>query len=158
MHILLYYMFFYSNSPLLHLFIVTHWKERGTFIYGLRGKFLFYIIKYTCIIYTAIMRRKLMLKDIISFVKLSLLPIWCWPQPQNETKFKMLCVKLYHGLCISVTICLGLPLIYGIKNHLDDPEVFVNLILLTNGIIHTIYNFIFHMVNYRHIQVININL
>lgn len=157
-------MFSYSNSPLSNPFIVGNILERTWNIYyGLR-KFLFYIIKYTCITkHTAvlvyyIMRKRLMLKEIISLVKLSLLPVWCWPQPQNATKFKMLCVKLYHCLSIILEIALGLPLIYGVKNHLDNPVLFVNQILLVNGTIHTTYNFIFHRVNYRHIQVININI
>ena len=101
------------------------------------------------------MRRKVMLEEVISVVKLSLFPIWCWPQPQDATQFKMLCVKLHHCLCIIITIGLAAPMIYAIKNHFDEPEIFVNLIPVTSGLIHTTLNFIVHMINHHHIQVIN---
>jgi len=105
---------------------------------------------------TSVMRKKVMLKEVISAVKLSVFPIWCWPLPQDATKFKMFCMTLYHCLSIIVTTGLKLPLIYGITNHLDDPPVLVNQILILSSIIHTTFNFIFHITHYHHIQVINI--
>ncbi|KYN38570.1 hypothetical protein ALC56_07053 [Trachymyrmex septentrionalis] len=99
------------------------------------------------------MRRKVMLKEVISAVKLSVLPICCWPLPQDATKFKMFCMTLHHCLSIIVTTALKLPLIYGITNHLDDPPVLVNQIVLLSGTFHANFNFIFHITYYHHIQI-----
>ncbi|XP_077271031.1 odorant receptor 4-like isoform X1 [Temnothorax americanus] len=98
------------------------------------------------------MRRKVMLDEVISVVKLSLFPIWCWPLPQDATPFKMLCMKLYHCLSIILEIAFVSSVIYTITIHLDEPEIFVQLIPLTSGLIHTSLNFIFYIVNHHHIQ------
>ncbi|XP_071565664.1 uncharacterized protein [Temnothorax nylanderi] len=98
------------------------------------------------------MRRKVMLEEVISVVKLSLFPIWCWPQPQDATQFKLFCVKLYYCLSIIIQIGLVAPLIYTITKHLDEPEILVQLIVMTSSSIHGSFNFFFHMVNHHHIQ------
>ncbi|XP_011707075.1 PREDICTED: uncharacterized protein LOC105462253 [Wasmannia auropunctata] len=100
----------------------------------------------------AVMRKKVTIKEVIFVIKLSQFPILCWPMPHDTTKFKLMCVKLYHCLCIIISIALQLPLIYGIQKHLDEPEILVNQIVLLSSITHSIFNFIFHMVNYRHVQ------
>ncbi|XP_077271023.1 uncharacterized protein LOC143902199 isoform X1 [Temnothorax americanus] len=98
------------------------------------------------------MRRKVMLEEVILVVKLSLFPVWSWPQPQDATQFKLFCVKLHHCLCIIIKLALTLSLIYTITNHFDDPEILVNLAVLTSALIHGSFNFFFHMVNHHHIQ------
>ncbi|XP_024873155.1 uncharacterized protein LOC112455444, partial [Temnothorax curvispinosus] len=98
------------------------------------------------------MRRKVMLEEVISVVKLSLFPVWSWPQPQDATQFKLFCVKLHHCLCIIIKLAFILSMIYTITNHFDDPEIFVQLIPITSGLIHTSLNLIFYTVNHHHIQ------
>ncbi|XP_011053780.1 PREDICTED: uncharacterized protein LOC105145716 [Acromyrmex echinatior] len=98
------------------------------------------------------MRRKVMLKEVISVVKLSLFPVWGWPLPQDTTKFKIFCVKLHHYLCIILGLGLMVPLTYGITNYLDDPITLVNQILVLSSTSHAIANFIFEIVNYHRIQ------
>jgi len=104
------------------------------------------------------MRRKVTLKEVISVVKLSLFLIWSWPEPHNATKLKMLCMKLHHYLGIIIVIGLQVPLIYGITNNLDNPAVLTEQILMLSSVIHAMFNFIVHIINYHHIQVINIYL
>ncbi|XP_072766237.1 odorant receptor 13a-like [Anoplolepis gracilipes] len=100
------------------------------------------------------MRGKLMLKKAIFAVKLSLFPICCWPLSKDATKLRMICVELYHYLCIILAICLKLSLIYAIINHLDDFIILVELILFLSSVIHSIGNFIFHKINRHRIQYI----
>ncbi|XP_018305418.1 uncharacterized protein [Mycetomoellerius zeteki] len=98
------------------------------------------------------MRRKVTLKEVISVVKLSLFPIWSWPEPHNATKLKMFCVKLHHCLGIIVVISLQIPLMYGIINNLDEPTTLTKQVLMLSSVVHAMFNFIFHTVNYHHIQ------
>ncbi|XP_071565722.1 uncharacterized protein [Temnothorax nylanderi] len=53
------------------------------------------------------MRKKVMLEEVISVVKLSLFPVWCWPLPRDATPFKVLCMKLHHCLSIIIEIVLA---------------------------------------------------
>jgi len=96
-----------------------------------------------------------MLKEVISVVKLSLFPVWCWPLPQDATKFKIFCVKLHHYLSIILGLGLVVPLIYCITNYFDDPVALVNQILVLSSTSHAIANFIFEIVNYHRIQANN---
>ncbi|XP_011860053.1 PREDICTED: uncharacterized protein LOC105557415 isoform X2 [Vollenhovia emeryi] len=98
------------------------------------------------------MQRKVMIEEVFSVVKLSLFPCWSWPLPKDATKFQLLSVKLYYCLCIIVEISLIPPLIYGIKNNLDDPTTLVQQVLVMSSLLHTISNFIFYMINYHRIQ------
>jgi len=107
---------------------------------------------------SAVMRRRVTIKEIIIVVRLCMLSIWCWPLPKNATRFKTSCMKLYHCWCVIMEICLVLPLMYSLLNHFDDPVFLVKLLVLTSGSFHVISNFIFYQVNYHHIQVINIYL
>lgn len=104
------------------------------------------------------MRRKVILKQVISVVKLSLFPTWCWPLPKDTTKFKMSCMKLYHLWCIITAAGLGAALLYSISNHFNEPAILVQLILISMASVHIIINFIFYHINYHRIQVINIYL
>ncbi|EGI65844.1 hypothetical protein G5I_05657 [Acromyrmex echinatior] len=98
------------------------------------------------------MRRKVTLKEVISIVKLSLFLVWSWPEPHNATKLKMFCVKLHHYLGIIIVIGLQVPLIYGITNNLDNPVVLTKQVLMLSSVVHAMFNFIVHIINYHHIQ------
>ncbi|XP_071634707.1 odorant receptor 43a-like isoform X2 [Temnothorax longispinosus] len=98
------------------------------------------------------MGRKVTLKEVIAVVKLSLFPTWCWPQPQDATQFKMLCVKLYHCLCIIMDMSVAVPLMYTITLYLDEPDILVNVVMMTSSCIHGSFNFLFHMINHHHIR------
>jgi len=102
------------------------------------------------------MRRRVTIKEVISVVRLCMLPIWCWPLSKSATRFKTTCMKLYHYWCIIMEICVVLPLMYSLLNHFDDSVFLVKLLVLTSASLHVISNFTFYQVNYHHIQVINI--
>lgn len=102
--------------------------------------------------------RRVMLKEIISAVKLSLFPIWCWPMSKNTTRFKMSCMKLYHCWCVIMAMCLAASLLYGILNHIDEPAYLGQQLFLLSSCFHISSNFIFYQINYHHIQVGNIYL
>lgn len=106
------------------------------------------------------MRKKVTLKQVILSVKLSLLPIWCWPQPADASKLKMFCVKLHHYICIFLMLLFLLVLIYSIRLHFNDDnrEIFVNIMLSISSTVHPCCNFLFYLINHHHIQVINIYL
>lgn len=97
-----------------------------------------------------------MLKKIIFWVKLSLLPILCWPLSKDATRLEITCVKIYHYLSILLAISVQLSLIYGIINHFNDFIVLVGLIMELSSTIHSMGNFIFHRINKQRIQVIAI--
>jgi len=101
---------------------------------------------------------KLNFKKVIFGVKLSLWITWSWPMPKDATKFKITCMKLYQNLCIILAICMETSMIYTIVNHINDFAIFVELVVQQAPILHAICNFIFHKVNYHHIQVLNINI
>ncbi|KYN19136.1 hypothetical protein ALC57_08492 [Trachymyrmex cornetzi] len=96
--------------------------------------------------------RKVTLKEVISVVKLSLFLVWSWPESHNATKLKMFYVKLHHCLGIIIVIGLQIPLIYGITNNLNDPAVLTKQVLMLSSVIHAMFNFILHIINYHHIQ------
>ncbi|XP_071634701.1 uncharacterized protein [Temnothorax longispinosus] len=104
------------------------------------------------------MRRKVTLKEVIAFVKLSLFPTWCWPQPQDATQFKMLCVKLYHCLSIIMDMSVAVPLMYTIPHYLDEPEMLVSVVIMTSSFIHGSFNFLFHIINHHHIRNVTFEL
>ncbi|KYN38569.1 Odorant receptor Or2 [Trachymyrmex septentrionalis] len=95
---------------------------------------------------------KLNFKKVISGVKLSLWITWSWPMPKDTTKFKITCMKLYQNLCIILAISLEASLIYTTTIHINDFAMFVELVVQQAPILHAICNFIFHKVNYHHIQ------
>ncbi|XP_039304699.1 uncharacterized protein LOC120357663 isoform X2 [Solenopsis invicta] len=97
------------------------------------------------------MRRKVTAKKIFSVVRLSLIPVWGWPI-RNATKFDMFCVKLQHCFSIIMTIGLVLPLVYGITDNFNNISDLVTQIVVLGGLIHSISNFIFHMINYQILQ------
>lgn len=103
-----------------------------------------------------VMRGKLMLKKIIFYVKLSLLPICGWPLSKDATRLEITCVKIYHYLSILLAISLQLALIYSIIIHINDFVVLIGLIMELSSAIHGMGNFIFHRINKRRIQVIAI--
>ncbi|XP_029660141.1 odorant receptor 67c-like [Formica exsecta] len=95
------------------------------------------------------MRGQMMLKKIFFFVKLSLFPVLCWPQSKDATRLRMTCVKLYQYFCIILAICLQLPVIYTMTNHLDDFLVLVDLIIgMSANHVLLLYSFISIMYNY----------
>ncbi|XP_011694481.1 PREDICTED: uncharacterized protein LOC105453899 [Wasmannia auropunctata] len=95
---------------------------------------------------------KLSYKKVISGVKLSLWIVWTWPMPKDTARFKIVCMKLYHCLCVILAIGLEVPIIYAIVNNIDDFSFFIDLILQQSPIVHAIFNFIFYNTNYHHIQ------
>lgn len=99
-----------------------------------------------------------MLQKVIFYVKLSLSPIWCWPLSKDASRLEMICVKLYHYLSIIITMMSQPPLIYTIRNHLDDFLILVECILELSSTIHSIGNFIFYRINKHRIQVIVIDM
>ncbi|XP_011639242.1 uncharacterized protein LOC105428558 [Pogonomyrmex barbatus] len=98
------------------------------------------------------MQRKVTLKEVISVIKLSLIPIWGWPVSKDATKYKMFCVKLYHSLCIIMAIMLAIPIIFGAINHLKEPIYLVQELVISSSTLHVIANFIAYKVNYNDLQ------
>lgn len=102
------------------------------------------------------MRGQIMLKKIFFFLKLTLFPVLGWPQSKDATRLKMTCVKLYQCFCIILAIGLLLSLIYAITIHFNDFLILVELILGVSAMLHSIGNFISHIIYDHHIQVIAI--
>ncbi|KAL6254822.1 hypothetical protein P5V15_014158 [Pogonomyrmex californicus] len=97
------------------------------------------------------MREKIILKEVMFVVRLSLFPVWGWPV-SKDAKFKIFCVKMYQTLCIIISMCHEIPLIYGALNNLNKPVILVQQLLLASGCTHVILDFIFYRLNYHHLQ------
>ncbi|XP_011863392.1 PREDICTED: uncharacterized protein LOC105559592 [Vollenhovia emeryi] len=104
------------------------------------------------------MRRKVLLTEVIYAVKLSVSPIGCWPLPQDATKFKIFCLKLYHYFCIVMTVCLAAPMTYAVIYSLNDPLNIVQITSITSGLYHTMCNFFFYKINYHRIQNVTVEM
>ncbi|XP_036145859.1 uncharacterized protein LOC105836868 [Monomorium pharaonis] len=98
------------------------------------------------------MQRKVTLKEIIFIIKLSVLPIWCWPLSKNATKLKTFCMKLYQFWCIIIAIALELPLLYSVSNHINDAAFIIQQLVVSSSSIHIICNFISYQMKYHNIQ------
>jgi len=99
-----------------------------------------------------------MLQKVVFYVKLSLSPTWCWSLSKDVSRLEMTCVKLYHYLSIILTMMSQPPLIYTIRNHLDDFLILVECIFELSSTTHSMANFIFHGINKHRIQVIVIHV
>ncbi|XP_011860055.1 PREDICTED: uncharacterized protein LOC105557416 isoform X2 [Vollenhovia emeryi] len=104
------------------------------------------------------MQKKLLLKDVIYAVKLSVTLICCWPLKRDATKFQIFCMKLYHYFCIVMTACLAVPMTYAVICSLNDPFNTVQITILTSALYHTMANFIFYKINYHCIQKVTLEM
>lgn len=101
------------------------------------------------------MRARITLKQVVRVVKLSVLPLWFWPLPQNASKSKIVCMKLYH--CVSAILAgiLATSMIYSLLNNLHDPYLVVQSAFPLFPSIHVILNTFNHEFIYQRLQVIN---
>ncbi|KAL0119636.1 hypothetical protein PUN28_007816 [Cardiocondyla obscurior] len=96
--------------------------------------------------------REILLKEVISFVRLSVFIIQCWPLPENASRLRVVCVKLYHCACIMILTSLSAALIYTILNNLKNVVVLANTIIITSATFHANLNFLFYNINYHHLK------
>lgn len=101
-----------------------------------------------------IMWKNVTLKNVIATVKLSLFITCCWPLPANTIKFKVICVKLYQYLCMILTLGITVGLCNTIRNHLDDPLIMAQSIMIMCSTIHVIFNIVSCKINSYRLQVI----
>lgn len=105
-----------------------------------------------------IMQKKITLRKTIAIVKLSLFVIWFWPLPQDASKRKVLCMKLYQYISILLTIAVLASMTYALVKNLDDPELIIKSSLGLFPTSHVIWNILCHIVTYERLQVINRNI
>lgn len=104
------------------------------------------------------MPEKVTLKKVITVVKLSLFVIWFWPLPQNASKRKLLCMKLYQFVSMILTIAVIASVLYALVKNLDDPNLVIKSALSLFPCSHVIWNILCHVFIYQRLQVTNVNI
>ncbi|XP_014487255.1 PREDICTED: odorant receptor 49b-like [Dinoponera quadriceps] len=105
------------------------------------------------------MQEKVTLKKVIAVVKLSVFVIWFWPLPQNSSKRKLLCMKLYQFVSMILTIAVIASMLYAlVKNLKEDLNLVIKSALGLFPSSHVIWNIWCHIFIYQRLQCVTFEM
>ncbi|GAB1868677.1 Odorant receptor [Camponotus japonicus] len=104
------------------------------------------------------MQKKITLRKTIAIVKLSLFVIWFWPLPQDASKRKVLCMKLYQYITLLLMIAVLASMVYALLKNLDDLELVVKSSLGIFPCSHVIWSILCRIVIYQRLQCVTFQM